>query len=183
MGNRKESANLTRECITTALFMLSDEKSYDEITITDIAERAGVSRMAYYRNYKSKDDIVLSFLKERGGEIADLIKNSGKDLRGILMYVGEFFVENAALIKAIRYANLGNKAIGYMYDTIRELFPSSAENKVSEYSTTFHIGGVVWVFTQWLASGMKEDVNEIVDIILYNVNNDIEKDFVSTDNV
>ncbi|MBR6940531.1 MAG: TetR/AcrR family transcriptional regulator, partial [Clostridia bacterium] len=53
--NRSESNNLTRECITTALLIIIREKDYDEITITDITEKAGVSRMAYYRNYKSKD--------------------------------------------------------------------------------------------------------------------------------
>ena len=37
-------------------------KEYNDITITDITKRAGVSSMSYYRNYKSKDDILLDYM-------------------------------------------------------------------------------------------------------------------------
>ncbi len=47
------------DCIYTALTQLMQTKPYEEITISEITRRAGVSRMAYYRNYKEKDDIIL----------------------------------------------------------------------------------------------------------------------------
>lgn len=43
-----------------ALRALMDEKDYEDITITDIVSSAGVSRMAFYRNYKDKREILLS---------------------------------------------------------------------------------------------------------------------------
>ena len=39
---------MTKECIFTALLILMEKKPYEEITITDIAKKAGVSRMSYY---------------------------------------------------------------------------------------------------------------------------------------
>ena len=53
-----EIKKLTRESIQTALILLLQEKKWEDITITNIVERAGVSRMAYYRNYESKEDIL-----------------------------------------------------------------------------------------------------------------------------
>ena len=35
---------MTKECIFTALLILMEKKTYEEITITDIAKKAGVSR-------------------------------------------------------------------------------------------------------------------------------------------
>ena len=57
MERISETNILTKECILTALLRLMDVKSYENITITDITNLAGVSRMAYYRNYKNKDEI------------------------------------------------------------------------------------------------------------------------------
>ena len=53
-----ETKEFTKNCIMDALIQLMHTKDYNDITITDITKRAGVSRMSYYRNYKSKDDIL-----------------------------------------------------------------------------------------------------------------------------
>ena len=50
--------------IYEALVELMKQKPYHEITITDITKKAGVSRMAYYRNYKDKDDILIEHFRE-----------------------------------------------------------------------------------------------------------------------
>ena len=57
-----ETKEFTKNCIMDALIQLMHTKDYNDITITDITKRAGVSRMSYYRNYKSKDDILLDYM-------------------------------------------------------------------------------------------------------------------------
>ncbi len=60
----KSSSNLfVKECIVSALLRLIYEKPLSVITISELCSRAGVSRMAFYRNYTSKEDI---FAKELG---------------------------------------------------------------------------------------------------------------------
>ena len=51
----QESKNLTRESIKIALIQLMQQHSLDEITVTALLERAGVSRAGFYRNYPSKE--------------------------------------------------------------------------------------------------------------------------------
>ncbi len=46
-----------------ALVELMDKTPYDQITVTDITKKAGVSRMTFYRSYRSKDDILLDHFK------------------------------------------------------------------------------------------------------------------------
>ena len=43
-----------KKCIKDSLLILMNEKNFKDITITEITEKAGVSRMAYYRNYTYK---------------------------------------------------------------------------------------------------------------------------------
>ena len=50
---------LTKESIFTALMILMEKKDFKEISITEITKKAGVSRMAFYRNYDEKEDIIV----------------------------------------------------------------------------------------------------------------------------
>ena len=60
----KNSNFFSRDCMVQALIQLLKTKSLSNITITERTERAGVSRMTYYRNYHSLDDIFSSYLKD-----------------------------------------------------------------------------------------------------------------------
>lgn len=42
-----------------ALLRLMDEKPFSEISVSELSHRAGTSRMAFYRNYKSIGGILL----------------------------------------------------------------------------------------------------------------------------
>ena len=59
MSVENSAHKLAIDCIYEALIFLMDKKEYKDITITDITKKAGVSRMAYYRNYTEKDEILL----------------------------------------------------------------------------------------------------------------------------
>ncbi|MEI4367123.1 TetR/AcrR family transcriptional regulator [Streptococcus suis] len=52
-----------QDYIQEALLQLIQQKEYDKITITDIAKRAGVTRISFYRNFESKDAILELALK------------------------------------------------------------------------------------------------------------------------
>ncbi|MEW4353826.1 TetR/AcrR family transcriptional regulator [Streptococcus pneumoniae] len=56
--NNQQSRQATREALTTALLLLLQEKEYLNISITELCQKAGVSRTAFYRNYKSKDEVL-----------------------------------------------------------------------------------------------------------------------------
>src|SRR5260221_13721609 len=50
----------TRKWLQEALLMLMKEKSFREIQITEIADRAQVSRPAFYLHFHSKEELLLS---------------------------------------------------------------------------------------------------------------------------
>ncbi|GAB5053637.1 MULTISPECIES: TetR/AcrR family transcriptional regulator [Pediococcus] len=48
----------TKQKIVLALFELMKTHSVDEVTVSDICKQASVSRMSYYRSFKSKQQIL-----------------------------------------------------------------------------------------------------------------------------
>jgi AcrR family transcriptional regulator len=47
-----------RERLADAAFALFDERGYEQTTIDDITERAGLGRTTFFRHYRSKDDVI-----------------------------------------------------------------------------------------------------------------------------
>ena len=54
-----------KESLTEALFILMRKKPFEEITITEISKLAGVSRISFYRNFDSKEDLLVKYLFEK----------------------------------------------------------------------------------------------------------------------
>ena len=54
-----------KESLTEALFILMRKKPFEEITITEISKLAGVSRISFYRNFDSKEDVLVKYLFEK----------------------------------------------------------------------------------------------------------------------
>ncbi len=78
--------------IYDALTLLMKEKEYKDITITDIAKKAGLARMTFYRNYPDKDTVLLKRLvhiistiyNERSASSAEKISESWKEILRIM---------------------------------------------------------------------------------------------------
>lgn len=70
-----------------ALLKLIEEKPFSTISVSDIATQAGVSRMAFYRNYNAIEDILMEHLDEvveeyKAEEIEDIISKNEKVFYG-----------------------------------------------------------------------------------------------------
>ncbi|MGN0311633.1 MAG: TetR/AcrR family transcriptional regulator [Lachnospiraceae bacterium] len=71
-NKRSSPANLlAKECIVSALLKLIYIKPLSSITISELCEKAGVSRMTFYRNFSSKEEIFTNQLSEIFAEYAN----------------------------------------------------------------------------------------------------------------
>ena len=56
--SRKEQGKLTKEKIFKTAVNLITEKGYDNVSVNEICNQAGVAKGTFYVHYKSKEDIV-----------------------------------------------------------------------------------------------------------------------------
>ena len=73
---KKESIQVarSRNWIVNALLHLMKEKTFYNISIKEICEKAGVSRLTYYRNFKNKEDIVTYYFDSEFDKIIGIIE-------------------------------------------------------------------------------------------------------------
>lgn len=85
MQARARSTEQTREAILDAVEVAFEELFYDEITLAEIAKRAGVSVQTILRHFENKDSLFMASLLHTGSKMAmDRDMQPGGDLGGIL---------------------------------------------------------------------------------------------------
>ena len=179
MERVNEANVLTKECIVTALLRLMETKSYQSISITDITNLAGVSRMAYYRNYKNKDEILIKHLTDQEKRLLIDIHGEKVDtFRDVILLVSNFFLENAKVIQAIYDAGLAHMLTEMLEERVYNYFPIASAAKSGRYAVHYYVGGILSVFKLWFDGGMKESVGEISEIIFNLINNEGAMEFL-----
>ena len=67
-----------RDRLAQAAFDLFNERGYDETTIDDIAERAGLGRATFFRHYRSKDDVIFPDHDRLLDQVRDRLRSTSR---------------------------------------------------------------------------------------------------------
>ncbi|MFE9954300.1 TetR/AcrR family transcriptional regulator [Micromonospora sp. NPDC005299] len=115
----RESTGGTRQRIQAVALELFTEQGYEKTSLREIAERLGVTKAALYYHFRSKDEIVSSFVDDRLRRMDELIEWAGTQpatlatRRALLsryadaMFAGElptvmrFFEQNQTVLKSL----------------------------------------------------------------------------------
>ena len=166
MKIKNESNRLAKECIVTALIELMKVRDYHSISITEITRKAGVSRMAYYRNYTSKEDILNKYMEEVGISIHEKI-SSMNTREEIFDYYRELFEQLGAYrdlgITAYR-AHLGELILDNINKNMAITFRPENESAEERYRHLYLAGAFYNVFIEWLKNGRQESCEEMAEI-------------------
>lgn len=83
ISHNEKLNKFTRQCLEEALLLLLEKKSLQEISVSELCAKAGVSRMTFYARYKTKENL-----------FEQIIRTLNKDF---INAVGSPFVQNADL--------------------------------------------------------------------------------------
>jgi AcrR family transcriptional regulator len=65
-----------RERLAEAAFTLFDERGYEQTTVDDITERAGLGRTTFFRHYHSKEDVIFPDHDQLLEQVAERLRTS-----------------------------------------------------------------------------------------------------------
>ena len=164
--SNNEANRITRESICTAFLEIIMTKDFDDISISEIVRRAGVSRQSFYRNYGSKEDIVLEIESVFHIELTRKMKDPAYYKNPRLWFL-EFF---STLRKNKAAATILYKAD--LFETTIKKIPLWIESDMAASAADIHygiigsMGAVGAIAIAWLNDGMKESDEEMADICM-----------------
>lgn len=164
MPKKKDRSHLARERIVAALTELMNTQEYSDITITEITQKAGVSRMTYYRNYSSKEDILRKFMDDVGEQIHAKIveKDLHKDAYMYYYTLFDTLAQYASLVNAALNAGLDGLILDCISRNMDLTFLGSmADLGTQRYLLRYHAGAFFHVFIDWNRRGRPESCEQM----------------------
>ena len=164
--SNNEANQITREAIQTALLYLMNTKNFENISISELVRKAGVSRQAFYRNYTSKEDIIIEIEENILTSFAESINNPKYENNLHLWFFDLFcFIkENQALVKILKNANLTNILFSKSPYHIEDYIGN--DSKKLHYHVIGGLGAIAAICMEWFSTGMKEDCEYMADICM-----------------
>ena len=170
MPYRKRTASV-KDRITEALcsLIIDDGIPYQQISIQELVDKAEVCRNSFYRNYDSKDDILISkFNKIFLPDAAKHTENDPKDAYDFLYRVFSLIKENRRFFLAFYYSNTRK----YFEMISSYLIATNTIRSITDVgpSDYYHYASKVWIslglFTEWIIRNCDLPVDELCDQIL-----------------
>lgn len=157
-------SELSKRYIAESLIALMNKKDYSKITIRDITDKAGLSQMAYYRNFNSKDEIIKYHLDSITN---DFIKRTNIvfDFNNLNNYLITLFTHLEEQ-KELGITLLKNNLIHYVKDEFDKIFKNKSLSLKEEYNYYFISGGLYNIYYYWLKNGCKESPKELANMFL-----------------
>ena len=162
MGNAAKNSYV-RSRITQAEIALLEEKPLTDISISEITERAEVSRNSFYRNYGSKEDVlreyILRIVDEWGAAHGGEQERAEEEK---LAEMFDHFVENREF-----YSLLHRRGELYLIrDILRAAIgPKGEQSNILAYTTAFIAGGLYSWIEEWFDRGMQENAAEMAALL------------------
>ncbi len=163
----------TRDTLGDALVALMHEKNFDDITVQEVLDRAGVGRSTFYAHYRDKDDLFLSDVEDFFEMFSTVLNRRSASLRR-LAPVRELFTH----VREAREFYLALVASGKINDVQalgRGFFARSMEQRLQlagaepddlRRTAQAHAlaGSLFSLLDWWIDKGMKADPQEMDDL-------------------
>lgn len=163
MEAERNTTNIfAKNCISTALIKLMGEKDYEDITITDIAKKAGVSRVTYYRNYTSKEDIIIKHFDEINHQFHKRVQKLDpiNNMYECLVNFFQIWLKHSDFLLCLIKGNLTY----LLLDSVNN-FTRSSLNSAHKYHAFFYTGSIHNILFEWVKDGAKESAEEMAAIL------------------
>lgn len=162
---------ITKDTILTTLLDILEDTEFSDITITDIAGSAGVSRMAFYRNYQSKEDIIIQYLDDVFEEFTEEVKKLEElNKYNISLLCFSYFRRRKTFME-----RLVDSGLTYIIFERFDLFVSNffqylpdnekIRPKVKDYIIQFTSGGIFKIVIHWIKNNMDKSNEEMAELI------------------
>lgn len=144
------------------------EYEFEKISVTDIAEKAGVGRATFYRYFKRKEDVLIYYFDHN---TKDFIFNQRyyprckDDYLKIVNNVLTLFKENMPPLKLIRRARLEYIYLDYLNKNFINKFCEEYPDKAT-YTPYLYAGMLFNISMAWLDDDCKEPVDKLSQTIV-----------------
>ena len=164
-------AGLTKQAIrSSCIKLLNEKKTYQQITVKDIVEDCGINRNSFYYHYQDLPSLIEEIITD---EADRLIRDYPRieSIEDGMRAAASFALENKKAVLHIYHSANREMYEQHLWRICGHVAEAYINTAFSEYSIPetdkqiiirFHKCECFGIITDWLSSGMKSDIIEVI---------------------
>lgn len=167
MSGNKQSQR-SKKWIIDALYQLMATKPYNSITIKELTEKAGVSRLTFYRNFDTKEDILKAYYRINFSQYMKKLDETGvSSIKGALTTCFDYWKNAENHIQLI----LDNHLEYFLYEPFESYLSTLLQKyhigtNLKENQIQFLIGGLYFSMLHWVSNDTNMSSEDMATSIL-----------------
>lgn len=164
----------TKNALYYALIDLLKEKTFEEIKVSNICEKAYVNRSTFYAHYKDKYELFVDLINSLKDSFKSELKSIEEDdLKDYYLKMIKVFLNHIEgkedIYKSILVNNRSSIIIDMIYDTVKEDINERANNNdkgvPNDVFTSYYLGGVVNIVIEWFKNNKKYTKEQMIEYL------------------
>jgi AcrR family transcriptional regulator len=163
----------SKHWLLESFYTLLKEKSFFEISVSEISKNAGLDRRTFYRHFKSKEELLEQYCQIIFSEFSTLLLKQGTINKSkVTIAYFSFWKKHIDFLKLLQRDNLLYFLLKefdqLLIITRKAVMPEIKESSITkevQYALAFHIGGFFNLLIKWLSQGAVESPEEMAAII------------------
>ncbi len=166
-------AQQSKQKMVQALLRIMEQYDYAEITVTQIAQEAHLSRKTFYRLFSGKDEILSLFFEGLFQECFGQIK--GRNVRrywDVVQVFFDFWEQRKELLTLLRKNGLLPRAFEQSYQYSVQVFEFVRSRQLAEafalplpYMLAYSVGGMHSMLLKWVENGMEIPSAQLISML------------------
>lgn len=155
--------HLVKESLEEALVSLMKVKDFNQITICELCKKAGVSRMAFYNNFRTLEALLESTILSYSQKLViDKIGSPFRENTDINWYIVLFegVKKNSELLYLMFKSGFTYKYLSIVNSLVLH---RKTLTDTEKYFRLIWAGGIVNIIIYWLNNGMKESIESLAE--------------------
>ncbi len=153
-----------KDSIALAFFEMLRESKEEDIAVTEIVSRAKVSRMAYYRNFSSKTEIIEYYVNETiwsdlNALLGENIEWLSTEFNTQFFQIMKKYQDIILLLNNCGYASIILNAFNVKNEELAGDMPA---NSIERYKLYCAAGAGFNIALMWIRGGCRESAEELV---------------------
>lgn len=177
--SRSPQVRYSLESLTKSFFYFLQKKPMKEISITQICDRAGMSRRTFYRNCETKEDLIIYACDRLIIALLETVDFSSEDARQLYLNFFKYWGQHKPFLRCLaEYKQYGLFVERFVQTCSRQMrFPLQEQafrekqdvERCRFFSNSFLLGGLSRMLYAWAEEGFSSSEEELTETILFLV--------------
>ena len=166
-------ARQSQAWLTEALLRLMERKPFAEITVTEITQKAGLSRRTFYRIFTTREEVLAHYADTLYAEFVEQLQaRPACDYQEVMRLYFQFWYTHKSFLMLLKRNDLlpmiaqqYGRYFPEVFRLVKADHPLAHDPEALSYAMAYSAGGLFSLLLRWAENGMEKTPEEMMALV------------------